>query len=107
MAKRNQYQQQIKLVTGVLGDFVYLFELMDMVFSKLWILDPTLEEIKGTETAIEELETIWRNLQLSITPKCDILFEHTMDQVRSHNGITDLVEDYVKHAHQAGKQFDH
>ena len=44
---------------------------------------------------------------MSVTPKCHILFDHTMDQVKAHNGIADLVEDYVEHAHQAGKQLDH
>ena len=108
LTKRNQSQQWIKLLTSVLDDFVYLFELMDVVFSKLHILDPaTLGEIRSTEKVIEELEAIWRKLQLSIPPKCHILFDYTMDQVKSHNIIADLVKDYLDHAHQAGKQLDH
>ena len=36
-----------------------------------------------------------------------MLFDHTIDQVRCHNGIADLIEDYVEHAHQTRKQLDH
>ena len=106
-SKSSLVKDKISLLTWVLEDFISLFEIMDLVFSKLRILDPTAEEIESTEKGVQMLEFTWRKLQLSITPKCHILFDHTFHQVKSHNGIADLVEDYVKHAHQTGKQLDH
>ena len=100
-------EKRVDILTKVLDDFHSLFEIMDLVFSRLRILDPTTEEIDSAEKAIQMLKTMWRKLQLSITPKCHILFDHTIDQVRTHNGIADLVEDYVEHAHQVGKKLDH
>ena len=97
----------MNILTKVLDDFHSCFEIMNLVFSRLHILDPTAQEIDSAEKAIQMLETMWRKLQLSITPKCYILFDHTIDQVKTHNGIADLVEDYVEHAHQVGKQLDH
>ena len=105
--KRDLNETKRKLLTQVVDDFYSLFEIIDIVFTKLRILDPTLEEMESTEKAIRVLEKKWRCLQLSITPKCHTLFYHTMDQVKSHNGIADLVEDYVEHAHQTGKRLDH
>lgn len=49
------------------------------MFLKLCILDPTPEEIESTEKAIEMLEMIWRTFKSSITPKCHILLDHTID----------------------------
>ena len=100
-------KEKISLLTQVLEDFISLFDILDLVFSRLRILDPTAEEIESAEKGIQMLEFMWKKLQLSITPKCHILFDHTMDQVKSHNGIADLVEDYVEHAHQTGKQLNH
>ena len=95
------------LLTDTLEEFHTLFEVMDIAFAKLRILDPTPDEIESTEVVINLLEKIWRKLQLSITPKCHIMFDHIMDQVREHNDIADLIEDYIEHAHQTGKQLDH
>lgn len=80
---------------------------MDIVFVKLCLLDPTPDEIESVEVATDMLEKVWRKLQLSITPKCHIMFDHIMDQVKEHKGIVDILEDYVEHAHQTGKQLDH
>ena len=66
-----------------------------------------LEEIKSTEEGIEMLERVWRKLGLNVTPKCHMMFDHILDQVKEHKGITDLVEDYVEHAHQSRKLLDH
>lgn len=106
-SKSNLSKDKISLLTQVLEDFISLFKIMDLVFLKLCILDPTTEEIENAEKGVQMLETIWRKLQLSITPKCHILFDHTIDQVKSHNDIADLLEDYVKHVHQTGEQLDH
>ena len=72
----------------------------------LCILDPTAEEIDNKEKAINILEKKWRKSDLSINPKCHILFFHTIDQVKCHNSIADLVQDYVEHVHQAGRHLD-
>ena len=105
--KKSLTQEKRDLLTKTLEDFYLLFEIMDVVFAKLRILDPTPDEIESMEVAIGMLEQVWRKLQLSITPKCHIMFDHIIDQVKEHNGIADLVEDYVEHAHQLGKQLDH
>ena len=67
-------------------------ELVEMTKKWLNIEDDDDVVNDGIEDMIREIE-------------CHILFYHTMDQVKCHNGIADLVEDYVEHAHQTGKQF--
>ena len=63
-------------LTGVVDMFKLLFEYMDVVFSKLRILDPTELEIEEIDTAIKGLEKLWRQLDLNITPKMHILLSY-------------------------------
>ena len=83
-------------LTGVVDMFKLLFEYMDIVFSKLRILDPTELEIEEIDTAIKGLEKLWRQLDLNITPKMHILTYHTIEQVRRFGGIAHKVEDYIE-----------
>ena len=105
--KSNLKEKEIEILTSVLNDFFSLFQLLDLVFSRLRVCDPSTEEIGKTEKAIKKLETMWRKLELNITPKCHILFDHTIEQVVKRKGIADLAEDFVEKSHQAGKRLDH
>ena len=60
--------------------FKSLFECMDLVFSKLRILDPSDDEINYIEEVINALEDLWLQLNLKITPKMHILTCITLDQ---------------------------
>ena len=55
-SKSSLVKDKISLLTWVLEDFISLFEIMDLVFSKLRILDPTAEEIESTEKGVQMLE---------------------------------------------------
>ena len=79
---------------------------MDLVFLTLQILYPTLDEIEMTQKGILKLEEIWRKLDLNITPKCHILFHHTIDEMRKYNVMTDLAEDFIEQSHQTRKKLD-
>ena len=114
MSERLKYRDgltvsQLQLLTQTLKDFVSIFELLDVVFSRVRIIDPTQEEIESTvvRVAVKRLEEDWRKLEMNVTPKCHVLFDHTMNQVENLNGIADLAEDYLERAHQTGKQLDH
>ena len=52
---------------------------------------------------IQGLETLWNELDLSITPKMHILLKHTIAQDIQFGGIWDKVEDFIKKSHQDGK----
>ena len=80
---------------------------MDVVFSKLRIIAPSETEINEIKVGIRVLETIWEELELSVTPKFHILVTHTVEQVIRFDGIADKVEDFVEKAHQIGKKLDH
>ena len=95
------------LLTNTINLFQFLFETMDNVFSGLCIISPVENEINDLQNAIKMLESVWRELDLNITPKAHILFVHAVEQVRRFGGIADLVEDFIEKAHQTGKQLDH
>ena len=57
--------KKVNILTLVLDDFMPVFEVMDVVFSKLRILDPTPEEIESTEKGIHVLEKLWEKLDLN------------------------------------------
>ena len=94
-------------IDSVLNTFKSLFDCMDVVFSKLCIIDPIEEDIEEMKMAIHGLEKVWRELDLTITPKMHILTNHTIDQVIRFGGIADKVEDFVEKYHQTGKRLDH
>ena len=97
----------IEELTRVIMTFKSLFDCMDVVFSKLRILDPTKREIEEIDVSIKGLASIWKELDLNVTPKMHILICHTLDQVVMLGGIADKVEDFIEKAHQTGKKLDH
>ena len=106
-SKKSFVYTEMTRLTGVVDMFKLLFEYMDVVFSKLRILDPTKLEIEEIDTAIKGLEKLWRQLDLNITPKMHILTYHTIEQVIRFGGIADKVEDFIEKSHQIGKRLDH
>ena len=106
-SKKSFVYTEMTRLTGVVDMFKLLFEYMDVVFSKLRILDPSESEIEEIDTAIKGLEKLWRQLDLNITPKMHILTYHTIEQVRRFGGIADKVEDFIEKSHQIGKMLDH
>ena len=94
-------------ITLILNKFRNLFEVVDLVFYRLRILDPTPEEIENVKKAISVLEYLWNDIELKEGPKLHILFDHTIEQVELFKGIADLVEDFVEKYHQVGKRLDH
>ena len=94
-------------LTCVLDKFKVLFGCMDLVFTKLRILNPTEQEIDETKNVISKLEELWHELDLNITPKFHILVKHTIEQVIRFGGIADKVEDFVEKSHQTRKQLNH
>ena len=87
---------EIHKLTEVVYTFKSLFECMDVVFSKLRILAPTDDEIEEMTIAIKALESMWHELDLSVTPKMHILITHTIAQVICFGGIANKVEDSKK-----------
>ena len=104
--RRNVVSNEI-LLTNTINSFQFLFETMDNVFSGLRIISPVENKINNLQNAITVLESVWRELDLNITPKAHILFVHAVEQVRRFGGIADLVEDFIEKAHQTGKKLDH
>ena len=110
MEKRNRNKNskmRMSQLTVVIDTFQSLFQAMDVVFSKLRIIAPSETEINEIKVGIRVLETIWEELELSVTPKFHILVTHTVEQVIRFDGIADKVEDFVEKAHQIGKKLDH
>ena len=105
--KHTETTVPIEELTRVITRFNSLFDCMDVVFSKLRILDPTEGEIEEIDISIKGLAEIWKELDLSVTPKMHILICHTLDQVIMFGGIADKVEDFIEKAHQIGKKLDH
>ena len=104
--KKQMNGDERDILTNVIDNYTNLFHVMDIVFSSLRILDPTAIEIEETKKANFVLENIWRNLNLSITPKAHILFVHAIDQFETLGGIAELVEDFIEKSHQEGKRLD-
>ena len=94
-------------ITSIFELFRDLFEVTDVVFYRLRILDPTIVEIEETKKAISVMETLWEKLDLKQGPKLHILFDHTIGQVDDYERIADLVEDFVEKFHQVGKRLDY
>ena len=63
--------------------------------------ESTPKEVKDAEEAVYVLEQLWKNLELNITVKAHLLFEHGIEQFTSAvGGIADRVEDFIEKYHQ-------
>ena len=106
LESQGKQENDVMKLTAVVSIFKSLFEWMDMVFSKLRILDPTENEIEEMKRSISALEKLWMQLDLSITPKFHILTTHIIEQIIRFGGIADKVEDFIEKSHQIGKKLD-
>ena len=94
-------------VAKVFDSYLFLFELIDLVFSLLRTLAPDDKEVERAEKAIEMLEAFWtKELKIPLPPKGHVLYTHAANQFRDFCGIADKVEDFVEKAHQRGKQLE-
>ena len=105
--KNDTTERDVGLLTSVLDNFVSLFKITDLDFFTLQILDLAPDEMEIAEKGILKLEKMWKKLDSNILPRCHIVFDHTMDQVRKYNVIADIVEDFIKQSHQTRKELDH
>ena len=97
-----------KELDGKFVTFTSLFQAMDLVFYLLRQPAPTPKEVKDAEEAVYVLEQLWKNLELNITVKAHLLFEHGIEQFTSAvGGIADRVEDFIEKYHQKIKRLDH
>ena len=107
LKERCKTKEDIEYITLVLNKFRDLFEVVDLVFYRLRILDLTDEEITKTTIAISVMNTLWKEMDLNKGPKLHILFDHAIEQIELFKGIADLVEDFVEKYHQVGKKLDY
>ena len=56
--------------------------------------------------AISVLESLWMQLDLSITPQFCILTTYTIKQIKRIGGIADKVKDFVVNPHQVSNKLD-
>jgi hypothetical protein len=86
-----------------------LCQLLDYIFS----LSRT-PSYQVNETTISELRRViplamvrWRQLKLSLLmPKIHALWDHLINQMEEHHGISEYMEDFVELMHQMVKQFE-
>jgi hypothetical protein len=106
-----KHPEQVKITNNDLEEkidtYTNLFNTMDAVFSLLRTPAPTALEKKQAEESIEVFKTLWLKLEISITVKAHILFDHAMDQLNKEGGIADRVEDFIEKHHQTIKRLDH
>ncbi len=83
------------------------FEVLDVVISLLRQPAPTKKEKDHLRKGVEVLKRIWvEELEMRITPKAHIIFDHAADQYEEFDGIADKVEDFVEKFHQKGIRLD-
>ena len=61
--------------------FQDIFEVVDLVFYHLHILEPASGDMEETKKSISVLKYLWKYFGLKRGPKLHILFDHTMKQV--------------------------
>jgi hypothetical protein len=69
--------------------------------SRLKKSDPREEDYQVLEQCLSKLHKLWRGLaQLRCTPKMHSLLNHRLECARNFDGISDSLEDDIKHMHQ-------
>ena len=104
-----KYQIEVtqKELDDKIDEYTNLFQVMDLVFALLRTPAPTESEVKEAKEAISVLEILWYDLDISITVKAHVLFEHGFEHFsRSVGGIADRVEDFIEKYHQKIKRLD-
>ena len=96
---KNMNRCSLQRLTYMFDQFWNIFWVLDNLFSLLCIPGPNENEIDDIKENIIVLEKLWNDLNISVTPKAHVLFDHTLSQVIEFGGIADKVEDYVEKAH--------
>lgn len=81
-----------------------VFELLDATFACLRIIDPTEDEFCLAQQLVDRVKAAWDDLELSVTPKAHILFEHVVPLSRKFGGLGDKVEEFIEEMHQQQKR---
>ena len=84
-----------------------IFKLLETTFGCLRIIDPTEEELLLAEKFVDDVKTAWIELELSVTPKAHLLFNHAVAASRKFGGLGDKVEEFVEEMHQHSKKQHH
>jgi hypothetical protein len=84
--------------------YKYILQVFDVVFLTCHIASSHIKEndIIELQNFVTEAMRLWRGLQLNITPKAHDVDDHLCDQIRIHNGIGDLTEDFMEQSHRTG-----
>ena len=64
-----------------------LFKAHDAVYAHLRLINPTSVDKRETRDRITVMRKLWCEMDLSITPKAHLIFEHTADDQEKYNGI--------------------
>ena len=86
--------------------FEHLFLLMDKMFSlsRTTTKDYSTEVIDKLTIIIKNFCSSWRNLKASTAlPKFHAVEDHLIWQIEHHQGIGDVLEDFIEQSHQWGK----
>ena len=84
-----------------------LFRAQDAVYAHLRLIDSTPAEMNETRRRIKIMKRCWNKMNLSITPKAHLVFEHAADDQMTFGGIGDKVEDHLETRHQEQGRYDH
>jgi hypothetical protein len=90
-----------------LETFTQLMLTMDCVFSLLRTPAPTDKDREDLEDSIKVFRALWEKLEINVTVKAHILFDHAMDHFSKEGGISDRVEDFIEKHHQTISGLDH
>ena len=91
-------------VISVTTAFTNLFLVFDTIFSLAWTpvgLLMTEQQEKATKS-ITLVIKLWKELDMSMTPKVHILEDYLLSQLVMFKGLSDYSEDFVEQAHQTG-----
>jgi hypothetical protein len=84
--------------------YVDFFTVFDSIFSNSRIAVGNLSEAKEEETykGIALALKMWRDFDMSVSPKLHVLEDHLYSQLSLFKGLGDYSEDFVEQAHQVG-----
>ncbi len=81
---------------------------MDALTSKLRMKqgEPQESDFELAEKYLENLHYLWKQANLSFTPKIHSLLNHAVEHMRKYNGIGDTLEDDVERIHQISAKIE-
>jgi hypothetical protein len=101
---RQASDDDIKRLCGALRR---LFNLLDGVFSKLRTVNGKFQDgdFDFMKESLIEVDKLWKELDLSQTPKYHALIVHAIFQAMRTNGFGDMLEDELEKSHQEALRF--